>query len=101
MPCSAWPCAGKLDGSERRALRRRALTWLRADLSAWARLFAEGEVGRSRLARIMAHWQKDADLAGIRDKEALDKLPAEEQKAFAQLWADVAALPKKTQEKPN
>src|SRR5262249_43297686 len=36
--------AGKLGGSERRALRRQALTWLRADLAAWSRLFAEGEV---------------------------------------------------------
>jgi len=36
-------------------------------------------------------------LAGLRDKEALDKLPAEEQKAFTQLWADVAALLKKAE----
>ena len=38
----------------------------------------------------MNHWQQDTDLAGIRDKAALAKLPAEEQKAFTQLWADVA-----------
>ena len=45
----------------------------------------------------MQHWQKDSDLAGLRDKEARAKLPAEEQKAFAQLWADVAALLKKAE----
>jgi hypothetical protein len=45
----------------------------------------------------MRHWQTDSDLAGIRDKAALDKLPAEERKAFARLWADVAALLKKAQ----
>ncbi len=43
----------------------------------------------------MQHWQKDPDLAGIRDRAALAKLSAEEQKAFAQLWADVATLLKK------
>jgi hypothetical protein len=38
-------------------------------------------------------------LAGIRDKAALVKLPAEEQKAFTRLWADVAALLKKAEGK--
>ena len=46
----------------------------------------------------MRHWQKDTDLAGIRDAAALAKLPAEEQKACTQLWADVAALLKKAAE---
>jgi tetratricopeptide (TPR) repeat protein len=50
-------------------------------------------VTRSREA--LAHWQKDTALAGIRDTAALAKLPAEEQKAFAQLWSEVAALLKK------
>jgi len=45
----------------------------------------------------LRHWQKDTDLAGIRDKAALAKLPAQEQKAFTQLWADVAALLKKAE----
>ncbi len=45
----------------------------------------------------MRHWQQDTDLAGIRDKAALDKLPAEERQAFTQLWADVAALLQKAQ----
>ena len=47
--------------------------------------------------KTLRHWQKDTDLAGIRDGGALAKLPAPEQKAFAQLWADVAALLKKAQ----
>ena len=38
---------------------------------------------------------KVTDLAGIRDAPALANLPADEQKAFTQLWADVAALLKK------
>lgn len=50
---------------------------------------------RSFIVRTLGHWQKDTDLAGIRDVAALAKLPAEEQKAFTQLWADVAAVWKK------
>jgi hypothetical protein len=49
----------------------------------------------------LSHRQQDTDLAGIRDKAALDKLPAEEQKAFTQEAADVAALLKKAGEKPR
>jgi superkiller protein 3 len=74
------------------ALRRQALTWLRADLFTWTRLAAAGQVGRSRLARILTHWQKDADLAGLRDPAALAKLPVEERQACEKLWADVALL---------
>jgi hypothetical protein len=43
------------------------------------------------------HWQRDTDLAGIRDTAALAKLPEDEQKAFTQLWADAAALLKKAE----
>jgi tetratricopeptide (TPR) repeat protein len=93
--------AATLSGQQRLALRRQTLTWLRADLTLWTRLFASEQVGRSRVTRILTHWQKDPDLAGIRDKAGLARLPAEEQKAFAQLWADVAALLKKAEEKPK
>jgi hypothetical protein len=34
-------------------------------------------------------------LAGLRDPDALEKLPAAERTAFTKLWADVAALLKK------
>jgi hypothetical protein len=87
--------AGKLTPGERLALRRQALTWLRADLVIWRRQLAQGEVGHSRLVRILALWQNDAALAGIRDRAALDRLPAEERAACERLWADLAALLKK------
>jgi hypothetical protein len=87
--------AAKLGGSQRRAQLRQGLTWLRADLALWVRLFAKGEVSRSRLTPVLTHWQKDADLAGLRDQEALGKLSAEERAACQRLWADVAALLRK------
>jgi serine/threonine-protein kinase len=91
--------AARLDRSQRCALRRQALTWLRSELALWTRLVASGEVGRRRLAQILGHWQKDADLTGLRDKADLDRLSAEERAACVNLWADVAALLKKAQEK--
>jgi serine/threonine-protein kinase len=84
--------ADSLTATQRLALRRQALTWLRADLSSWARLVAGNKVGPSRLARTLSHWQKDADLAGLREAEALRRLSAEERQACQRLWADVAAL---------
>jgi hypothetical protein len=44
------------------------------------------------MVQILRNWQKDSDLAGIRDQAALAKLPAEEQQGFKRLWADVAKL---------
>ena len=43
-------------------------------------------------ARNLWQWQRDGDLAGIRDTTALAKLPPEERTSFAQFWADVAKL---------
>ena len=43
--------------------------------------------------------RKDTDLAGIRDAAVLTKLPAEECAACERLWADVAALLKKVDDK--
>jgi hypothetical protein len=77
--------AAKLDDKERARLRKQALGWLRADLA----LFASGDVGRSRVARFLGQWQKDPDLAGLRDAEALKSLSAEERQAWQKFWADV------------
>jgi serine/threonine-protein kinase len=90
--------AGKLDGKERSRLRRQALDWLRADLAAYAKLCDSGPpAARPFVRRQMQHWQKDSDLAGIRDKPALAKLSAEERAACVNLWSDVAVLLKKAE----
>jgi hypothetical protein len=41
---------------------------------------------------VLRHWQRDADLAGLRDDKALAALPGDERDACRKLWADVAAL---------
>jgi hypothetical protein len=93
--------AAKLDDKERSRLRQQALDWLRADLPLWAKFLDNGKpADRAVLPKALKHWQQDADLAGLRDKAALARLPAEEQKAIAQLWADVAALLKMAEAPP-
>jgi hypothetical protein len=47
------------------------------------------------VARTLAHWKQDADLAGIRDEASPAKLPEGEREAFRALWDDVEALRKK------
>jgi tetratricopeptide (TPR) repeat protein len=92
--------ARKLADEDRTRLRKQALDWLRADLTAQTKQLKSwwpGEAGQAREA--LRHWQKDADLAGLREKAALDKLPAAERDAWQRLWADVAALLKRAQEK--
>jgi tetratricopeptide (TPR) repeat protein len=90
----------RLDDKERTRLRKQALDWLEADLAMCGKLLESGPPQtRPFLVQVLSHWQKDSDLAGLRDKAALDKLSAEERAACAKLWVDVAALMKKAEEK--
>jgi tetratricopeptide (TPR) repeat protein len=86
-------------GKERTRLRKQALDWLRADLGQYTKRLEGGtRVVRRMVQQRMRHWQKDGDLAGLRDKALVEKLPADEQKAWTQIWSDVAALLKKAEE---
>ncbi len=90
--------AGKLDDKERARLRKQALDWRRAARALGGKQMRSWWPGAAVQARAaLAHWQKDPDLAGIRDREALAKLPGEERTACERLWADVAALLKKAE----
>src|SRR5262249_31486845 len=92
--------AAQLDDKGRAGLRQQALDWLRADLALRTRQLEGGRpADRVAVQRALGHWQKDADLSGIRAQAALGKLPAEERAACAKLWADVAELLKRA--KPN
>jgi tetratricopeptide (TPR) repeat protein len=89
--------AAKLDDQERARLRKLALGWLRADLALRTKQLESGKPADRAEVQKMGYWQWDSELSGIRDTAALAKLPSQEQKAFAQLWADVAALLKKAE----
>ena len=74
---------------------------MRAELTAWTKLVesapSQDRWARDRLsvALALSRWQQDSDLAGVRGEAALAQLPAEERKAFTQLWADAAELLRK------
>jgi serine/threonine-protein kinase len=78
-------------------LRRQALRWLRDDLAAYGKL-AGRTMSLPLVRQRLVHWQKDADLAAVREQEALDRLPDDERQACRRLWADVADLLKKVEE---
>jgi hypothetical protein len=74
-------------------LRRQALRWLRADLASRAPT-AEGNnlTAKRTFREKLEYWQADADLASVRDKDALDRLPDDERRAWHQLWEEVGRL---------
>lgn len=80
------------DEDSRAALRRQALDWLRADLALRRTQGEEGDAGRQEAIRALRHWQQDKDLAGVRDAEALAKLPETEREDWKTLWAEVKRL---------
>jgi hypothetical protein len=77
----------------RTAMRRQALEWLRAELTAWAASSREASSdAREDLARALRHWKSDPALSCVREAEALTKLPPEERTDWKVLWSDVDAL---------
>jgi tetratricopeptide (TPR) repeat protein len=88
-----------LDEAAREERREQARAWLQAELAAWAKLVEAGPIeGRPMIQQKLQHWQRDLDLAGVRDAEALKALPEEERKAWKALWDGVANLLGKVQE---
>jgi tetratricopeptide (TPR) repeat protein len=85
--------AATFDDPERARLRKQAHDWLRADLALWTRSLEPGTpAGHAAVQNAMRHWQHEPDLAGIRDPEALARLPEAERKECEALWAEVQAL---------
>ena len=81
------------DQSARAALRHQALEWLQDDLAAWSKLLAAGSpASRATARRRLRHWKADGDLAGIRDRPALARLPEAEQAEWRAFWAAVDEL---------
>jgi serine/threonine-protein kinase len=91
--CGAGADAGTLDDARLAVLRRQALDWLTAESKAWAERRRLGKpADRTAVATAVRAWQREEDLAGVRDEPALAQLPLEERRAWQALWADVAAL---------
>ena len=81
------------DDGAKAKLRSQALGLLRAELAAWAKFMDRGDPnGRTQIVQTLQHWKADSDLAGIRDADALAKLPETERKEWQALWAEVDSL---------
>jgi hypothetical protein len=55
-------------------------------------LDADPTAARLGVREALTRWQKEPDLACVRDPGKLDKLPADERKEYLALWADLAAV---------
>jgi tetratricopeptide (TPR) repeat protein len=85
--------ADTLPDAARARLRRQALDWLRADLTAWsARQPEEAGPDRALIVKRMRTLQADPAFHALREPAALARLPEAEQREWRALWDDVAAL---------
>jgi serine/threonine protein kinase len=74
-------------------LREQALAWLQSELATWSKFVESGPPqAKAFIAQTLEHWQKDTDLAGIREPEALEGLPGPERDAWRALWEEVSKL---------
>jgi serine/threonine-protein kinase len=91
--CGRGKDAEQVDKEGRARLRRQALDWLREDLTWRAKELENGAaVERASAWQWLRNWQSDPDLAGVRDSNALGRLPDEEREHWRRLWSDVDAL---------
>jgi serine/threonine protein kinase/tetratricopeptide (TPR) repeat protein len=91
--CAGLKDAGPPDEKERLHWRRQALTWLRADLALCTKQLKGADVPfRAMVRQRLERWQREPDLAGLREAAALSRLSPSEQEAWAALWADVERL---------
>jgi eukaryotic-like serine/threonine-protein kinase len=91
--CGHGKDAGRLHDKERALRRRQALDWLRQDLTWWGKRLDGGKAQtNARVRQRLELWQADPDLAGVRARDALARLPDEERERWERLWSDVGAL---------
>jgi serine/threonine-protein kinase len=76
--------------------RARAREWLRADLAAWERALKADPAAREPLARALAFWRADPDLAGLREPAELEKLPADERGEWVAFWSEAERASERT-----
>jgi WD40 repeat protein len=85
-----------LDDEVKTRLRQKALDRLRAELAALTRrLESDPQKDLQAIAQAVAVWEQDLGLASVREANGLDRLNADERKAWQALWADVDAFQKR------
>jgi hypothetical protein len=91
--CGGGADGAKLSAEERARWRKQARAWLWADLDAWATKLVNGPAAeRAEGQQRLAMWRVHPDLPGLRDPDALDKLPPVERQECRALWTNLNAL---------
>jgi eukaryotic-like serine/threonine-protein kinase len=91
--CRQGKDADQLRDEERALRRRQALDWLRQDLTWYGHRLDDGDAQvNAQIRERLQLWQGDPDLAAVRAKDALARLPDEERKRWERLWSDADAL---------
>jgi eukaryotic-like serine/threonine-protein kinase len=91
--CGLGADAAKLTTAEQARWRKQAIEWLRADLAMWAQIRDSGSRAACALVgKVLARWESDPDLTGLRDPGALEKLPPDERQEWLALWREIASL---------
>jgi tetratricopeptide (TPR) repeat protein len=94
--------ADGIDPKEKARVRRQALDWLRADLTAWAKLLDnEPDKAGPVVGQQLRHWLQDPDFNGVRGADALADLPEAERGDWDKLWHDVDALRRRAAGSPK
>jgi serine/threonine-protein kinase len=97
--CGRGEDGARLSEAEQARWRGQAREWLRADLAAWAKKLVCGPAAdRALVQQTLMHWRAKPDVAGLRDHDALDKLPPAERNECRALWGDIDALLKSARE---
>jgi Flp pilus assembly protein TadD len=81
--------AAKLDDGERARLRAQAHDWLRDELARWVKQLADNPPA---LRQKLGPWQRDPELAGVRDSKPLAALPPAERERWFGLWVEVTTV---------
>jgi tetratricopeptide (TPR) repeat protein len=82
--------ADMLQEKDRVKLRQQALDWLHAELAYWQGKMKAGQpLAKEQLSQHLVHWQRNTDLAGVREAAELAELSKVEQQAWQQFWAKV------------
>jgi serine/threonine-protein kinase len=82
----------KVSDTARAHWREQARDWLQAELAERIKILDKGSAADANLAKnSLASWQTDPDLAGLRDPDALARLPTAERAQWQGLWGAVGA----------
>jgi hypothetical protein len=83
----------KLSDAERDRFRSRAREWLQLDLADWTTKVETGTAAdRIHAEKALTQWREAPELKALREADALDRLSADEERAWVELWRDVAAV---------